>query len=364
MKKIATKKNKNNIEKDKKEMTFILNRWVKYYIKEMARALRMVIIASILILAVVMIKYKPAYQVDLAGTTLGYIENKERLEIKIKDFLESTTGNIAFREQTSSPEYELKLVSRNKALADTNILMAIEDSCKTTYRMYAITVDGNAQTTVSTEEEAKSIVEQMKAGVDESVDLNVAIIEQYTTDYKVQNQEEALGVLNTVKVAKVAEYEAQQAEKKRLEEEEARKQIIAQKTVESVGRIAGNSLNKPLTGGSISSRFGSRSAIRSSSHTGLDIATPSGTPVTPIAPGTVKFADYKGSYGNLVIVDHGNGIESYYAHCSEIYCEEEQIVDVATVISAVGSTGNSTGPHLHLEIRQNGTPLNPEDYLY
>lgn len=154
-----------------------------------------------------------------------------------------------------------------------------------------------------------------------------------------------------------------QEEKRKAKEEEEKRRIISNKTVVSVGTIAGVGLSRPVNG-SITSRYGSRSSIRSSAHTGLDIATSKGTPITPIAPGTVTYAGYKGSYGNLVIINHGNGIESYYAHCSQIYTAVGQEVDAKTMISTVGSTGNSTGPHLHLEIRQNGNPLNPENYLY
>ena len=115
--------------------------------------------------------------------------------------------------------------------------------------------------------------------------------------------------------------------------------------------------------GKITSRFGSRSSIRSSSHTGLDIATSLGTPITPIATGTVKFAGWKGSYGNLVIINHGNGIESYYAHCNEIYVAVGQAVDVRTAISTVGSTGNSTGTHCHFEVRIDGKTTDPLQFV-
>jgi murein DD-endopeptidase MepM/ murein hydrolase activator NlpD len=115
--------------------------------------------------------------------------------------------------------------------------------------------------------------------------------------------------------------------------------------------------------GSISSRFGARGS-RAYTHTGLDLATSAGTGIRPAAAGTVVFAAYKGSYGNLIIVDHGNGVQTYYAHCSALYVSAGQSVDTGTTIGAVGSTGNSTGPHLHFEIRINGTPVNPEGYLF
>lgn len=119
----------------------------------------------------------------------------------------------------------------------------------------------------------------------------------------------------------------------------------------------------PVTG-SITSRYGVNSSIRSSSHTGLDIAAKTGTPINVVAEGTVTFAKYNGSYGNLVKVDHGNGVETWYAHTSKMYVTVGEEVKAGDVIAAVGSTGNSTGPHLHFEIRINGEHVNPQKYLY
>lgn len=127
-------------------------------------------------------------------------------------------------------------------------------------------------------------------------------------------------------------------------------------------------IQQPVSG-SITSRFGVRSRIRSSAHTGLDIAASSGTPMIPVAPGKVTYAGYKGSYGNMVIINHGknaNGqtVETYYAHCSRLNVSVGDNVDENSIIAYVGSTGNSTGPHLHLEVRLNGTAVNPQNYLY
>ena len=83
-----------------------------------------------------------------------------------------------------------------------------------------------------------------------------------------------------------------------------------------------------------------------------------------VAAGTVISAKYEGSYGNLVKIDHGNGVETWYAHTSKMYVKAGQKVEAGDVIAAVGSTGNSTGPHLHLEIRVNGEHINPQKYLY
>jgi len=94
-------------------------------------------------------------------------------------------------------------------------------------------------------------------------------------------------------------------------------------------------------------------------HWGLDIALPEGTPILSGQDGTVIFAAYSGGYGFLVVIDNGEGLVSRYAHCSIIYVTVGQEVSVGDVIARVGSTGQSTGPHLHLEIIKNGRHLNP-----
>ena len=120
---------------------------------------------------------------------------------------------------------------------------------------------------------------------------------------------------------------------------------------------------KPISG-TITSRYGESSRLRQSTHTGLDISATTGTEIKAVASGTVICAKYSGSYGNLVKIDHGNGVETWYGHTSKMYVKVGQEVKAGDVIAAVGSTGNSTGPHLHLEIRINGTHVNPQKYLY
>jgi murein DD-endopeptidase MepM/ murein hydrolase activator NlpD len=97
-------------------------------------------------------------------------------------------------------------------------------------------------------------------------------------------------------------------------------------------------------------------------HEGLDIAAPTGTSIRAAAGGTVIYAGYMGGYGNIVIIDHGNGLSTAYAHQSAIYISSGS-VSQGTVIGAVGSTGNSTGPHLHFEVRVNGSAVDPMGYL-
>lgn len=98
-------------------------------------------------------------------------------------------------------------------------------------------------------------------------------------------------------------------------------------------------------------------------HSGIDFKVEEGTEIKACTAGTVIYSGYKGSYGNLVIIDHGNDMQTYYAHCKELYVSRGDTVNQGDVIAAVGSTGNSTGPHLHLELRFNGNPVNPLPYI-
>ena len=118
------------------------------------------------------------------------------------------------------------------------------------------------------------------------------------------------------------------------------------------------------TYGTITARYGSGGRRWSSGrHTGLDIAAPTGTSIVASDSGRVTFAGWKGSYGYTVILDHGNGYETYYAHCSRLHVSVGERVNRGDLIARVGSTGNSTGSHCHFEIRYNGVTKNPENYL-
>lgn len=98
-------------------------------------------------------------------------------------------------------------------------------------------------------------------------------------------------------------------------------------------------------------------------HTGMDIATSTGTPIYATAAGTVRLAQQRAGYGKYIIIDHGNGLQTYYLHCSALYVTVGQKVNQGQTIAAVGSTGNATGPHLHIEFRVNGAVKNPANYI-
>jgi len=98
-------------------------------------------------------------------------------------------------------------------------------------------------------------------------------------------------------------------------------------------------------------------------HAGIDIAAPTGTPIRAAQGGTVAFAGVRGGYGNLVVIEHPDGTETRYAHASRLDVRAGERVERGAVVAAVGSTGQSTGPHLHFEVRRGGEPVDPAPLL-
>jgi murein DD-endopeptidase MepM/ murein hydrolase activator NlpD len=129
--------------------------------------------------------------------------------------------------------------------------------------------------------------------------------------------------------------------------------------VTSDGRVGGGGCIWP-TRGTVTSGFGNRWGRL---HAGIDVAAPTGTPIWAAKAGTVIFAGQQSGYGNVVIISHGGGLTTLYAHQSKIAASQGQEVAQGDTIGAVGSTGRSTGPHLHFETRYGGSPRDPRGCL-
>ncbi len=119
----------------------------------------------------------------------------------------------------------------------------------------------------------------------------------------------------------------------------------------------------PVGGYDLTGRFGSVSGLWSSSHTGLDFAAPTGTPIRSIADGVVTEAGYDGSYGYKTVVTLPDGSEAWYCHQNELSVSKGQRLSAGEVLGYIGATGNVTGSHLHLEIRRGKQPLDPAAFL-
>ena len=323
-----------------------------------------------LITAFIYLRYKPLYKVTLNGKVIGYVENKDKMQEQIDRFANNLTGNITSIKITEMPQYQLEFVNgvKENQTKESEVLAIVEEQAEIKVRTYAIKLDGNEKACVDTKEEADLIINDIKSNTTDGVELNFEIEEQEKNknELNISTTEIAKLEINKDVEVKVQEYEKKKAEEeaaKMAAEAATRAATSSRGTMSSRGAsipTTGASFMRPIIGGTITSVYGKRS---SGFHTGLDLATSTGTPIYASASGTVKFAGTQGGYGKLVIIDHGNGYQTYYAHCSAIYVTAGQTVNQGDNISAVGSTGNSTGPHVHFEIRYNGSTLNPQNYI-
>nr|WP_303183314.1 M23 family metallopeptidase [Lachnoclostridium phocaeense] len=131
------------------------------------------------------------------------------------------------------------------------------------------------------------------------------------------------------------------------------------------GGSTGDLIN-PCPSGTVTSEFGGRQSpggIGSTDHRGRDYGAPIGADILAADGGRVTRVSASAARGNFLVIDHGNGMETLYQHCSQILVTQGQTVNQGDVIAKVGNTGNSTGPHLHFEVHINGTPVDPREYL-
>lgn len=309
-------------------------------------------IASVIIIGAVSLIYKPTYSVTLNGEFIGYIENKSKLQKQINEYIKNgSEEHVAFVEIEDLPEYHLCLLKKDVTTNDEDIFNMVKSLGTVYYRYYAVLEDTEHKAYVETTEEAEKIIAQLKEKLSANKD-KLTYIEVYETELK---------EFTTVETAVASLY--QKPVVKKATKKVSTGNVNTSLKISKENKNIGIDLIKPISG-TISSRFGVRSSIRVSAHTGLDIAAPKGTPIKAAAAGTVIYAGYKGSYGNLVVISHGNGVQTYYGHCSTLCVSAGDTVSQGAVIAKVGSTGNSTGNHLHLEVRLNGIALNPQNYVY
>ena len=321
---------------------------IKKGIIHLRSSIRIVILISIacfIIIGILAFFYKPAYMVTYNGDFIGYSDSKSKLQEKINDFIENGDGNssnIAYVQITSMPKYELTFLKRNISTNDDDIYKAITSTGVTYYNYFAIQLNGEDKYFVSTYSEAEDVVNKLKEKNSNNID-NIKIMEKYNTELaSFTNTDECVSAL----------YEEKKSVKPAYTGTNNSSTYIAS---------LGISFVEPVQG-MLTSGFGVR---RRDNHKGLDIANSMGTPIRAAAAGTVTYAqDNSGGYGNLVIISHGNGVQTYYGHCSKLYVTQGQTVSQGEVISAMGSTGISTGSHLHWEVRINGVAQNPRNYLY
>lgn len=322
------------------------------YIRGAIRLISLTFVAIVIIVSAIVILYKPIYKVTIDGEKIGYCEDKESLQNKINDYMENGEEgqqNVAFVQIDDMPEYQLCLQKKGIETNDEEIFDKIKETGVTYYRYYTIADDGKEKISVATFEEAENAISELKKKESRN-SKDLTIIEKYEIELpEISTQAEVVAKL----------YEKKAVVQTTTTYKNTPSSGFSTSRSTTTAKNLGISFIKPVSG-VLTSRFGARWGR---THTGVDIGASTGTTIKAANSGTVIFSGWKGTLGKLVVISHGNGIQTYYGHCSSLLVSAGETVSSGQAIAKVGSTGRSTGPHLHFEIRVNGSAINPQSYI-
>lgn len=324
------------------------------------KVVALLVVSMIIIFTVAMCVYKPIYSVTLDGEMIGYSKDRAALQTKINDYTQKGQGDVAFIQIDEMPEYQLCFLKRGIETNDEEIYEKVISTGRAYYKCYALTVNNEEKLYVENFGAAEEIVNALKDKNSNNLD-RLAIQEKWDTEKKTfTDKDTAVSALFEEKIVVAAANEVKDTSKSSSSETSSSSSGKVSKAKIGKGyKSAGINFIRPVSG-TVSSRYGPRWGT---THKGTDIAASTGTPIKAAAAGTVTFSGKYSTYGNLVIISHGNGVQTYYGHCSVLNVKEGQKVSSGQVIAKVGSTGNATGPHLHFEIRINGVSYNAELYI-
>jgi len=304
------------------------------------------------------------YKVSFKGETLGYVEDKIQMQEKINNYLDYGEGEYAaFVYIDAKPQYNLCLVRNNTQNDEENVLSKIKEVGTTYYETYVVISNNEEKLYLASEEQAQDVIQKVKDKDGEDTNL------QYEVRY-VENLENAdsEAAVDSLYVAKVKREPANKVS--RSSSSTRKKQTTNTNTTVTPPAEQATTQTTSYSGSFIQPVGGVYTSRHGSSHRGVDIAGPVGTPIVASASGTVTVSTalrnsngtYR-SYGEYIVISHDNGYVTYYAHMSQRYVSVGQYVTQGQVIGTRGSTGNSTGPHLHFEIKNGGSGVNPNRYF-
>ena len=319
------------------------------HLRRSVKMIMLMLIAAVIIVGIMSIFYKATYAVTLNGVEIGYTSDKTKLQERINTYIQSGDGsNVAFISVDKMPEYHICFVKRDTVTNDDERYNEVISQGDAYYKYYAILEDGEEKYNVPTYSDGETVINTLKDKESTNAE-KITVVEKFAeNEAEYTSVDDAVNGLYKKKVVKY-KYSGGSA---------------PSATANTSGTYVnlGITLIRP-TAGVVTSRFAWRWGRQ---HKGIDIGASYGTPIYAAASGTVAIAQYGygGGYGNYVLLDHGNGVQTLYGHCSSLAVSSGQYVNQGQVIGYVGSTGNSTGNHLHFEVRVNGVAQNPQNYVY
>lgn len=307
--------------------------------------------------------------------TAKITENRQYEDMKLRiqymyengqtGLLESMMQSESIAELLNRAEYASQITSYDRKMLEkyrkTRQEVALKEEALKTEHQELLTLQDSTKAKQSSVKTLMASKEAELASYETKIASAQGEIDQYNSDIKAQEEH----------MARV-EAEIRRKEEEARKAEEARRAEEAKKNQSSAG--GDSTVKKGNTNfiwpcpasGRISSAFGDRSSPTegaSTNHKGIDIPAPSGSSIVAAADGKVVISTYSYSAGNYIMIDHGGGLTTVYMHCSQLLVKEGETVKQGQTIAKVGSTGYSTGPHLHFGVRSGGSYVNPSGYV-
>ena len=307
--------------------------------------------------------------------TAKITENRQYEDMKLRiqymyengqtGLLESMMQSESIAELLNRAEYASQITSYDRKMLEeyrkTRQEVALKEEALKTVHQELLTLQDSTKAKQSSVKTLMASKEAELASYETKIASAQGEIDQYNADIKAQEEH----------MARV-EAEIRRKEEEARKAEEARRAEEAKKNQSSAG--GDSTVKKGNTNfiwpcpasGRISSAFGDRSSPTegaSTNHKGIDIPAPSGSSIVAAADGKVVISTYSYSAGNYIMIDHGGGLTTVYMHCSQLLVKEGETVKQGQTIAKVGSTGYSTGPHLHFGVRSGGSYVNPSGYV-
>lgn len=308
------------------------------------------------VLVTVLNTYKPTVKAYIDGKFVGYFSSEQQFDEVYNDLVtekQNIDSNVKVYLE-SEPTFETSY-TRDSLIAKQNVYTNLRAEIKTEYTVYEVAVDGENKMKFDNKDEANKYAENLKSEVSK---LNVEVKEEKVEDKgEITTVERADSILKDI-VDRNKPVETPKATVSNTTNTTSNYNVTTAATI--------GATSVPATGGGVWPTVNRRvncHYMGYSGHTGIDLGGAVGTAIYAYKSGTVTFAGWGSGYGLHIKIDHGNGMTTYYAHCSELFASVGQQVSEGQMIAKIGMTGYTTGPHLHFEVRLNGVPVNPYPYI-
>ena len=306
----------------------------------------------------------------IAATTDQIAETEYRLA-NAQAELKALQGHLqkaeaSYEEMRQSTVARLQFLQRQRGSEGWAVLLQSENFNEFLERRYQLRRVYAADRNVLVDVKAKADEINQQREIVEAQKNNVALLRQELLAKKQEYEEEATQQEQLIGRLKEDRSALEAAQAQLARDSDTIASLIREKVAASSGFVRGTGVFGYPVSGRITSGFGNRIHPILGTHrfhAGIDFGASHGTTIHAADSGEVIFSGWYGGYGRAVVIDHGGGITTLYAHASRLYVNVGQTVTQGQAIAAVGSTGLSTGPHLHFEVRQDGNPVNPMAYL-